>query len=119
MRIKLIKKNNEASNKSYTFTWWDNEPTSDRRPTTKADLKNSLHKEIIHAADDAEALKLAVEYLCEYIGEDPENIADTPEEVWDFFNEDWGYGDPIPMVLKQRGRIVKDSGFYPDDEDDD
>lgn len=113
-------RNSEASGaKAYTFTWWDNEPTSDRRPTTKADLKNCFHEETFNAADDAEALGLAVGYLCDYIGEDPEVIADTPEEIWDFFNKDWGYGEPIPMVLKQGRRVVKDSGFYLDEPDDD
>lgn len=110
-KVELIQ--GEAANKSYTFTWWDNEPTADRRPTTKADLKKSLHKEIFLAADDAEALKLAMEYLCDYIGDDPEDVADTPEKIWDHFNNDWGSGDPIPMVLKQRSRVVKDSGFDP------
>ncbi len=84
-----------------------------RRPTTADDLKDCLHKEIFLAADDAEALKLAVEYLCEYASKDPEDVADTPEEIWDYFNDDWGYGDPIPMVLKQGRRVVKDSGFDP------
>ena len=118
MRIRLLKKN-EGADKAYTFTWWDNEPTADRRPTTKADLKNCLHKETFRAADDAEALKLAVEYLCDYIGDSPEDVADTPEEVWDYFNGDWGSGDPIPMVLKQRGRVVKNSGFNPNNDDGD
>lgn len=108
----------EAANKSYTFTWWDNESTADRRPTTSADLKNCLHKEIFLAVDDAEALKLAMEYLCDYTGKDPEDVADTPEKIWDHFNSDWGSGDPIPMVLKQRTRVVKDSGFNPNREDD-
>ncbi len=116
-KIRMIEKSD--ANKSYTFTWWDNEPTADRRPTTSADLKNCLHKETFNAADDEEALKLAVEYLCDYAGDDPEDVADTPEEIWNYFNEDWGYGDPIPMVLRQGRRIVKDSGFYPDDEGDD
>ena len=105
--------NPAGANKSYTFTWWDNAPTSNRRATTKADLKNCLHKEIFLAADDAEALKLAVEYLCDYIGDSPEDVADTPEKIWDYFNNDWGMGNPIPMVLKQRSRVVKDSGFDP------
>lgn len=99
--------------KAYTFTWWDNEPTADRRPTTSADLKNCLHKETFNAADDAEALKLAVEYLCDHIGKNPEDVGDTPEEIWDDFDMDWGYGDPIPMVLKQGRRVIKDSGFDP------
>jgi hypothetical protein len=115
-KVELIQ--SEGANKSYTFTWWDNEPAADRRPTTKADLKNCLHKEIFLAADDAEALKLAVEYLCDYIGDDPKNVADTPEEIWDYFNGDWGAGNPIPMVLKQRSRVVKDSGFDPKGEGD-
>lgn len=115
-KVELIQ--GEGANKSYTFTWWDNEPTSDRRPTTRADLKNCLHKEIFLAVDDAEAMKLAMKYLCDYIGDDPEDVADTPEEIWDYFNDDWGYGYPIPMVLKQRSRVIKDSGFYPDSEDD-
>ena len=118
MRVKLIRKAGEGANKSYTFTWWDNEPTADRRPTTGADLKNCLHKEIFLAVDDAEALKLAVEYLCDYVGADPEDVADTPEEIWDYFNNDWGAGDPIPMALKQRSRVVKDSGFNPNGDDD-
>lgn len=109
----------KSDNKRYTFTWWDSEPTYNRRPTTKADLKNSLHKEIIFAVDDAEALKVAVEYLCGYISEDSEDIGDTPEEIWDYFNGDWGAGDPIPMVLKQGSRVVKDSGFKPKESDDD
>ena len=108
----------EAANKSYTFTWWDNGPTADRRPTTRADLKNCLHKEIFLAVDDAEALKLAMEYLCDYTGDDPEDVADTPEKIWDHFNSDWGSGDPIPMVLKQGRRVVKDSGFDPKGEGD-
>lgn len=108
-----------SEGKAYTFTWWDNEPAADRRPTTKADLKKCLHKEIFTAADDAEALKLAVEYLCDYIGDDPEDVADTPEEIWDYFDSDWGDGNPIPMVLKQGRRVVKDSGFDPNDEGSD
>ena len=81
-------------------------------------MKNCLHKEIFLAVDDAEALKLAMEYLYDYIGDDPENVADTPEKIWDHFDSDWGSGDPIPMVLKQRTRVVKDSGFNPNREDD-
>lgn len=99
--------------KVYTFTWWDNEPTADRRPTTSADLKNCLHKETFNAVDDAEALKLAVEYLCDYIGDDPEDVAATPKKIWDYFDWDWSSGDPIPMVLKQGRRVIKDSGFDP------
>ena len=113
-----VAESNEGANKSYTFTWWDNEPAADRRPITWADLKNCLHKEIFLAVDDAEALKLAMEYLCDYTGDDPKDVADTPEEIWDYFNGDWGSGDPIPMVLKQRSRVVKDSGFVPREGDD-
>lgn len=109
-------RNSEGSGaKAYTFTWWDNEPTAERRPTTRSDLKKCLHKEIFTAADDAEALELAMEYLCDYIGDDPENVADTPEEIWDYFDSDWGDGNPIPMVLKQGRSVVKDSGFDPND----
>lgn len=99
--------------KAYTFTWWDNEPTAERRRTTRADLKNCLHKETFNAADDDEALKTAVEYLCEYIGDDPEDVAATPKRIWDYFDDDWGFGNPIPMVLKQGSRVIKDSGFDP------
>ena len=108
----------EAANKSYTFTWWDNKPTADRRPTTRADVKNRLHPAMVLAGDDAEALTRAMDALCDYIGDDPENVADTPEKIWEHFNSDWGSGDPIPMVLKQRTRVVKDSGFNPNREDD-
>jgi hypothetical protein len=104
--------------KVYTFTWWDNEPTADRRPTTSADLRNCLHKETFNAADDNEALKKAVEYLCDYSRDNPEDVADTPEEIWDYFDSDWGSGDPIPMVLKQGKRVIKDSGFDPGEDDD-
>ena len=107
--------------KKYTFTWWDNEPTADRRATTSADLKNCLHKETFNAADDDAALKTAVGYLCDYIGDDPEDVASTPKKIWDYFDGDWSSGDPIPMVLKQGSRVVKDSGFNPkkggDDDD--
>ena len=91
-------------------------PASKPEKQVKQEMEASLEKE--SSIDDAEALKLAMEYLCDYIGDDPEDVADTPEKIWDYFNSDWGSGDPIPMVLKQRSRVVKDSGFNPNREDD-
>lgn len=97
---------------TYTFTWWDNAPTAERRPTTRADLKNSKHKETFTAKDDADALEQAVQFLLDEDGEDRDDY-DSAEEVWNYFDSDWGSGSPIPMVLKQGRRIIKDSGFDP------
>lgn len=97
---------------TYTFTWWDNAPTAERRPTTRADLKNSKHKETFTAKDDADALEQAVQFLLDEAGDDRDDYS-SAEGVWDNFDFDWGSGSPIPMVLKQGRRIIKDSGFDP------
>ena len=101
---------------TYTFTWWDNAPAAERRPTTRADLRNSKHKETFTAKDDADALEQAVQFLLDEDGDDRDDY-DSAEEVWDHFDFDWGSGSPIPMVLKQGRRVIKDSGFDPADDE--